>query len=270
MSTSQYIHGSAPEEQARLRLMNKVLNDAELREMNIARGERIVEFGSGLGEFARAMARAAEARVVCVERDPDQIAASLHLAGEAREGHLMEVRQGDVYAPPLADAEWESFDTAHARFVLEHVPEPLAVVRNMLRAVRPGGRVVLCDDDHDTLRLWPEPPGFWPVWHAYCRAYDRLGNDPYVGRRLVMLLDSAGAAAIRNTCVFFGACSGMPLFDTVVDNLVAILEGARESVLANQLLEPAATDAGIAAVREWKQQRGAAFWYALCWAEGRR
>ena len=25
--------------------------------------------------------------------------------------------------------------------------------------LRPGGRIVLADDDHDILRLWPEPPG---------------------------------------------------------------------------------------------------------------
>ena len=37
--------------------------------------------------------------------------------------------------------------------------DPLAVVRQMVRAVKPGGRVVLADDDHDLLRLWPEPPG---------------------------------------------------------------------------------------------------------------
>jgi len=52
----------------------------------------------------------------------------------------------------------------------------------MAQAVRPGGRVILSDDDCDGLRLWPEPPGFAPVWIAYQRTYDRHGNDPFVGR----------------------------------------------------------------------------------------
>ena len=59
-----------------------------------------------------------------------------------------------------ADDEWGTFDVAHTRFVLEHVPDPLRVVKTMVRAVQPGGRIVLADDDHDVLRLWPEPPGF--------------------------------------------------------------------------------------------------------------
>ena len=93
------------------------------------------------------------------------------------------------------------FDVARARFVLEHIPTPLQVVRNMARAVRPGGRVILSDDDYDGLRLWPEPPGFSLVWNAYQRTYDRHGNDPIVGRRLVQLLHQAGLllAAIRSS-----------------------------------------------------------------------
>jgi 2-polyprenyl-3-methyl-5-hydroxy-6-metoxy-1,4-benzoquinol methylase len=45
------------------------------------------------------------------------------------------------------------FDVAHARFLLEHVPDPLVIVRTMVRAVRPGGRVILADDDYEGLRL---------------------------------------------------------------------------------------------------------------------
>ena len=49
--------------------------------------------------------------------------------------------------------------------------------------MRPGGRIILEDDGHDTLRLWPEPPGFVRLWQAYLRTYDRVGNDPVVGHR---------------------------------------------------------------------------------------
>src|SRR5262249_48514974 len=81
------------------------------------------------------------------------------------------------------------------RFLLEHVPDPLAVVRNMVRAVRVCGRVVLEDDDHGTMRLWAEPPGFGPLWEGYICVCDRLGNDPGIGRRLVWRLHQGGAVA---------------------------------------------------------------------------
>jgi hypothetical protein len=84
------------------------------------------------------------------------------------------------------------------------------------RAVRPGGRIILADDDYDLLRLWPEPAGFSQVWRAYQRTYDR---HAIVGRRLVQLLHQASAKPCRNTWVFFGSCAGQENFDAYVSNL---------------------------------------------------
>ena len=56
---SVYIHGTDDDEQRRLSLMNDVLlNSAMLREMNLRGDERILDLGSGLGQFTRMMARA--------------------------------------------------------------------------------------------------------------------------------------------------------------------------------------------------------------------
>src|SRR4051812_4913370 len=156
-SGGSYIHGTAPEEQARLSSLNDLLNRAALRELGLRGGEKIVDFGAGLGQLTRDMARAAKARVVGIERSPKQIAEAMRQAAAASEESLLELRQGDVQEG-VPRAEEGSYDLAHARFVLEHVPDPLVVVKAMMKAVRPGGRLVLQDDDHDILRLWPEPP----------------------------------------------------------------------------------------------------------------
>src|SRR3984893_16742450 len=176
-----YLHGPSPAEQGRLSLLNRLMNEAAMRELAIRPGERIVDFGSGLGQLSLDMARAAGGAGGGIGRSD----------GEAR-------RRAGVTAPPLREREWGSFDLAHARFVLEHVLDPLTVVRQMVRAVRPGGRVVLQDDDPDVFRCWPEPAGFTALWRAFQRSYDRLGCDPYVGRRLVSLLHEAGAAPVRS------------------------------------------------------------------------
>ena len=122
---------------------------------------------------------------------------------------LVDFRQGQAEQLPLRENEWGTFDVAHTRFLLEHVPDPAAVVRQMIRAVRPGGRIILQDDAHDTHRLWPEPPGFGRLWSAYLRTYDRLGNDPFVGVRLVSLLVEAGAVPHATL-----GCSSVPVPDS--------------------------------------------------------
>lgn len=265
---SSYIHGTAPEEQARLSNMNELLNRPYLRELALREGDRVLDVGAGLGQLTRAMARAAGRPVVAVERSAEQLAEARRQAREAGEEGLLDLRPGEATALPLSDGERGSFDVAHTRFLLEHVRDPLAVVRQMVTAVRPGGRVVLADDDHDLLKLHPEPPGFHAVWQAFVRGYDRLGNDPYVGRRIPSLLHQAGAAPTRITFVFFGACAGDPSFGGISDNLAQVLIGARELV-CEVGIEPAQFEAALEALRAFALRPDAAIWYAMAWGEGR-
>jgi SAM-dependent methyltransferase len=271
-AASHYLHGTAPDEQARLERLNDLLNDQALGELALRPRERVLDVGSGLGQLTRGMARQVgpAGLVVGVERSPDQMAEARRLAADAGEGEAVELRAGDALDLPLAADEWGTFDVAHARFVLEHVADPLGVVRQMVRAVRPGGRVVLADDGHDTFRLWPEPPGFSRLWECYMRTYDRVGNDPLVGHRLVALLHQAGAEPVRNTWLFFGGCAGQPEFGAYVDNLARILDGVRRPILDLGVFDEPAFDACLAALRTWGGRPDAAMWYAVSWAEGRR
>ena len=266
-STSRYVHGTHPEEQRRLADLNALINRVSLDALAARPGERALDVGSGLGQFARSLARATGVRVVAVERSPEQLARAEALAAADGEGGLVDFRAGDALALPLGPGEWESFDLAHARFLLEHVPVPQDVVTAMARAVRSGGRVVLADDDHEALRLWPEPPGVASVWRAYIRTYDRLGNDPHVGRRLVQLLADAGLEPRRIALLPFGACAGEPSFAAYVANLGAIFDGSRDAILATGGVSAAAFDEAQAALRAWGARRDAAFWYTISWAE---
>jgi SAM-dependent methyltransferase len=269
---SRYLHGTDTAEQARLARLNDLINRRSLAEIGLSGGERILEVGSGLGQFAREMARRAgpAARVLGIERSPAQIRGAVRAARAADEARLVEWRRGDALKLPLRRGEWGSFDVAHARFLLEHVPDPLKVVRSMARAVRPGGRIVLEDDDHDVLRLWPEPPGFPSLWRAYIRSFDRLGTDPTVGRRLVWLLHEAGVAPERNTWIFFGSCSGSPDFAAYVENCAGVVRGARRAIVGGGLMPSGEFDTALAALDTWKLRADAAFWFAIAWAEGRR
>ena len=266
---STYIHGTSPDEQRRLSLMNDVLlNPASIREMALRGDERIIDFGSGLGQFSRAMARAVpRGLVVGIERDEAQLAGAKRLAIESGDAERVDFRRGDVLDLDLGE-EWGTFDVAHTRFVLEHVPDPLRVVQAMVRAVRPGGRIILADDDHDVIRLWPEPPGFYDLWRAYIRTYDRIGNDPFIGRRLVQLLHNAGAAPRRNTIIFFGGCAGMEIFDVLTANMIGVVKTARETILSMSLYDPDLLDVTLRAYELWARRPDAAIWFGMSWAEG--
>jgi SAM-dependent methyltransferase len=272
MTEAHYIHGTDPEEQKRLSRLNHLINRRSLAALGLEGGERVLDVGSGLGQLSRAMALAAgpQGRVIGIERSREQLARAQELAHAAGEGTLVDFRLGDAANPPLRDEEWGTFDVAHTRFLLEHLTDPLSVVKAMVRAVRPGGRIVLQDDDHNNFRLWPEVPETDRVWRAYLLTYGRMGMDANIGRRLVELLHQSGAKPVRNDEPFFGSCAGDSDWDGFIHNVAEILIGARADILATGKVSEADIDRAVAALYEWSKRPEAAFWYTAPWAEGRK
>ncbi len=270
MGDSAYIHGTAPEEQRRLSRLNELLNNAALQQIALRGGEKILDVGCGLAQLTRAMARVAgdSGRVIGIERSVEQLSLAKQIAASEGEENLVDLRQGSATALPLRREEWGCFDIVHTRFLLEHVPDPLEVVRMMVEAARPGGRIILQDDDHDVLRLWPEPPGFVELWNAYVRSYETLGNDAFIGRRLAQLLSSSGAGPVRNTWLFFGSCAGNPDFPDYATNLIGVLISARDTICATGLMKLDSFEQVISTLRRWAERPDAAIWYSVCYAEG--
>jgi SAM-dependent methyltransferase len=94
-------------------------------------GSTVLDLGGGPGHFTRAF-RARGARCVLVEPDPDE----LRLRGAAPTGAV----RGDGMRLPVADA---AVDVTFSSNVLEHVPDPVAMLDEMIRVTRPGGVIYL-------------------------------------------------------------------------------------------------------------------------------
>ncbi|NJN43106.1 MAG: methyltransferase domain-containing protein [Flammeovirgaceae bacterium] len=235
---SEYIHGSHPEEQKRLSLLNELINGRCLELINLTKGDRVIDIGSGLGQFTLAMADRVGEDGFClgIERDPEQIKVAEVNKMKNTERLPVEFRIGDVSDLNLKNEELESFEVGHARFILEHLSNPKLALNELVKAIKPGGRIVLEDDDHAGFILFPEPPGFSILWNAYMRSYDCLGNDPFIGRRLVALLHEAGLRSIRNDLIFFGDCAGSPTFTSYVENLIGVIRTAYPTMIEHNLI----------------------------------
>ena len=102
--------------------------------------EVALDVACGPGTFARAFAP--RVRRAC---GLDLTAAMLERARRvAAEENLQNLffTCGNAYALPFADG---TFDLASCGYSLHHMSDPLAVLRELARAVRPGGRVALLD-----------------------------------------------------------------------------------------------------------------------------
>jgi len=93
--------------------------------------------------------------------------------------------QGDVSVLEFAD---NSFDFVFARYLLMHLPEPEAVLKEMLRVCKSGGTVALQEPDFSFQRCYPD-----------CWAYERLPDlfsrlfpDAFLRPKLCSLFQKVG------------------------------------------------------------------------------
>ena len=101
-------------------------------------GRRVADVGCGGGILSEAMARRGAA-VVGIDLAGDALgAARMH----AQEGSL-DVEYREMSAEQLAADEPGTFDVVTCMEMLEHVPDPNAIVHACADLVRPGGTVVL-------------------------------------------------------------------------------------------------------------------------------
>jgi SAM-dependent methyltransferase len=93
----------------------------------------------------------------------------------------------DVRELPFEDA---SFDAIFACCLLQHLPDPLAVVREARRVARTGAVIGVVDADWGGQLIYPHDPRMDRAMQV--AAGLRPNSSPYVGRQLRALLAEAG------------------------------------------------------------------------------
>jgi SAM-dependent methyltransferase len=123
---------------------------AAMRELGPWAGRSIVDLGCGTGYWLPAYAAEA-ALVTGIEPDPRLRGIASRRAARARppagtdSGPAIDVLAGSAEHIPLAD---NSIDLVHARFAYFFPPGTDAGLAEVLRVLKPGGRLVVVDNDY--------------------------------------------------------------------------------------------------------------------------
>lgn len=170
-----------------------------LEELGVGPGWRCWEVGAGGTSVVTWLAKKVGPTGKVVATDID----TSRLAPAARPP--VEVRVHDVGAeePPA-----EGFDLVHARLVLVHVPDRERALRSMVKALRPGGRLLvedgdpalqplLCPDEHG-----PEQQLANRLRHGFRTLLADRGADLSYGRKLPRLLREAGLQRVEADAYF--------------------------------------------------------------------
>lgn len=152
-------------------------------------GERILEVGCGSGVLCRRIAPSLQpqGQVVGLDISPQFLfQARKYALLQGLDGQIeFECGAGESLSFPNA-----TFDGAFAARLLLHAADPDAVVREMTRVVRPGGRVVLMDWDFESVVV--DHPDRELTRRLLHWRNDHHGGDNWSGRQLWRRMVTAG------------------------------------------------------------------------------
>ncbi len=168
----------------------------ELRSLHIAESEveaavaralgdrpvgELIDIGTGTGRMLELFGRAAR-RALGVDRSPEML--RLARVKLAQAGIASELRQGDMYALPVASG---AADTVILHQVLHYAQQPAAAVAEAARLLRAGGRLLIVDfapHEHEELRTRDAHARLGFADDAVCKWMAEAGLDAQVIDRL--------------------------------------------------------------------------------------
>jgi len=188
MAERSYIHGTSAREQQRLIDQAAGLEPLLAANLELHPGERLLEIGCGVGAVLGQIALAhPDAQLSGIDISAAQIAgARQHLEALGLAG--IELVVGDGAALPWPDGH---VDRVRLVWVVEHLPEPLAVLREARRVLRPGGTIHLTETDYGSLRVSPPDAAIAALLAAFVAHFNRHGNA-HAGPRLGPWLEQVG------------------------------------------------------------------------------
>jgi ubiquinone/menaquinone biosynthesis C-methylase UbiE len=149
-------------------------------------GEIVIDVGAGSGVLTIELAQkvAPGGRVFAVDRSAGLLEHARVATRDAGIGHLVDIRVADARALPFGAA----FDAAICHWLLLHVDRPEAVIAEMKRVTRRGGRVLAVEMDWETAMVHP---GGRDVTRRILHHSADRHVDPWIGRRLPGLFAAA-------------------------------------------------------------------------------
>ena len=212
--------------QERQHLLAKILNPLTtpilLRAGKIP-GGRCLDIGCGQGHTTRLLAEVLEpAECIGLDYDPKLVA---YAAEQAGNGAGIRFVQGNAMQLDFPDA---SFDVVFTRYLLIHMADPMAVIREMMRVVKPGGKVIAFEPDCSLDISYPDG---WAM-ERMTYLWKGLFANALMGRKLLYSF-----RGLSPTLIEAGVLMGMESEGTDYRRIYRIsAEAVEEAVIANGLM----------------------------------
>lgn len=194
-----YIHGYTDEEAQRLIDQAEFLAPWVFDGVALDGVGTLLEVGMGVGAETRLLrARWPKMRVLGCDIADGQLAHARRVLAADIAAGAVELMRASATAVPLPPA---TADAAFVCWLLEHVDDPTAVMREVARVVKPGGRVFVTEVYNHSLTVEPTHEALERYWNAVNATQRRAGGHPNIGARLGELAAAANLEIVSHRFV---------------------------------------------------------------------
>jgi SAM-dependent methyltransferase len=165
-----------------------------LKKHGLREGMRIADICCGCGDVALLIARELKPSfVVGVDHSVPAIEYALGLQREFNVRNV-DFRLGDATALMMED---ELFDFVLCRLSIQIFSKPEEILRELVRILKPGGRVYLLGEDYDLIVGYPNDAEIRAVYDKAGEYGTRVGMDLYNGKKLYSVLTGLRMSGIK-------------------------------------------------------------------------
>ncbi len=159
------------------------------------KGHKVLDIGCGTGAITRGIAEAVteEGQVIGVDVNSSLIQEAIHTHDSY--SHLT-FQVGDIYQLPFQD----HFDIVTAARVLQWLEDPFAAIKNMVKALKPGGTLIILDYNHEKIKWHPNPPKSMQTFYdAFLKWRSEAGMDNTISDHLSDMFSKADLIDVTET-----------------------------------------------------------------------
>jgi len=226
--------GHTDHERRRLALQAAILNpltDALLRRAGISAGMNVLELGCGIGEVSLIAARLVgpHGRLHCLDFDANALEIARGRVRSAGHDHVV-FDQIDLHD----HVPERPYDAVIGRLILVHTPDPLAVLRQAVKVLQPGGVAAFQEGDFTIMpRGYPPMPVMEQASDWIVSCIGRIVPHPNMGTQLFHLMQEAGLQPpeCRAECAMDGGPYS-PFYEWIAETVRTLLPHMEKLAIA--------------------------------------
>jgi len=239
-----YVHGYSERESSRLYDQANTLSEMLHYDTIFPKGSKVLEAGCGTGAQT----------VILAKKNPDAQILSIDISKESLGKAQVLIKKEKITNVKfeLQDIfnlyyEEETFDHIFICFVLEHIENPVKILKELKRFLKKEGTITVIEGDHGSVYFYPESEDALLAIQCQIKIQAGMKGNSLVGRQVYPLLKQAGFKNVKVSPRMVYVDSSKPeLVDGFTKKtFIAMIEGVERKAISMDLIDKKTWQKGI-------------------------